>query len=358
MKEQQQPSLIPDRRESSTLRFISPSLSEINGRALLVAFVVVVAAAQVGAEETETLGRWPVATPTPEDNAPTAAKIALGKQLFFDPRLSGDNKMSCATCHLPGQAFTDGVAKAVGAEGRVLPRNTQTILNVAAYPNFFWDGRADSLEQQALIPIAAPSEMNQPLEDLEAELEGVTEYAQRFREIFGSRVTGVGIAKAIASFERSILSEAAPIDRYLAGNKTALSLQAVEGLQLFKGSAGCIRCHNGPLLSDFQFYRIGVSFQDKGKEQVTGLPEDRFRIRTPPLRNIAQTAPYMHDGSLRTLDDVVTYYFRGVPHSSAERTLDVEALASQSFSDIPALVAFLESLTGAVPKIEPPILPD
>ncbi len=299
----------------------------------------------------------PARVPAPEENPTTAAKVALGKQLFFDPRLSGNNKMSCATCHPPEKAFGDGVERPQGSHGQLLPRNTQGLLNVGFNESFFWDGRAKSLEEQALVPITSPDEMNQQLDLLEVELNQLPGYTEQFMSIFGTRVTREGIARALAAFQRTLVTTDSPFDRFLAGDKNALSPTAKEGLRLFRGDAGCGRCHNGALLSDGKFYRLGVSFRDRGRGEITGKKEDDFKFRTPTLRNIAQTGPYMHDGSIATLDDVVMFYYRGVPASTPSRPLDVEPLFDQSFSEMTALVAFLKSLSGQPPQVEPPALP-
>jgi cytochrome c peroxidase len=296
--------------------------------------------------------------PDPKDNPATPEKVALGKQLFFDPRLSGDNTMSCATCHLPEKAFGDGLPRAKGAEEKELARNTPSLLNVGFYSSYFWDGRSKSLEEQALGPIESPEEMNQNLAELVQELKVIPSYVEQFQDVFGTQVTQDGIAKALAAFQRTLVTGASPFDRYLSGDETALSDSARRGLDLFQGEAGCVQCHQGPLLSDGKFYRLGVSFKDKGLADVTGKKEDAGKFRTPSLRNIAQTGPYMHDGSMKTLDDVVIFYYRGVPTSGpTDLPLDIQPLTGQSFSEISDLVAFLESLTGEPPKITPPKLP-
>ena len=315
-------------------------------------------AANPSNEPAPRLAPLPQQVPAPPDNRTTPAKVALGKQLFFDPRLSGDNQMSCATCHLPAKAFGDGLARSKGAGGKELTRNTPTLLNVAFYSSLFWDGRAASLEEQALGPIQSPDEMNQDLSELEKELAAVPGYAAQFQQVFGRRVTGADIAKALAAFQRSLVTRNAPFDRYLAGDESALSLRAQEGLALFSGEADCLRCHHGPLLSDGKYYRLGIGRGDKGRENVTGKKEDRFRFRTPSLRDIALTGPYMHDGSEETLFDVVEFYYRQAPSRLASGLqLDVEPLLGQSYSDIDAIVEFLESLTGEPLKIDPPRLP-
>jgi cytochrome c peroxidase len=299
----------------------------------------------------------PRVVPAPPDNPTTPGRVALGMQLFFDPRLSGDNRTSCATCHRPDRSFADGLRQAKGAGGKPLKRNTPSLLNVGHYSTFHWDGRVGSLEEQALLPIQAPDEMNQSLDALERKLNAVPGYVKQFRSVFGSRVTREGVARALAAFQRTLVTGPSPYDRYLAGQKDALSPGARRGMELFFGSAGCSACHKGPLLSDEQFYRLGVS-GDPGRGAVTGKKGDRYRLRTPPLRNVARTGPYMHDGSLRTLDEAVTFYYRGVPAVGPERlTLDVEALRGNSFSEITDVVAFLEALTGEEPRIVPPRLP-
>ena len=325
-----------------------------------IVLILTVAALPLVAEESEIprLTPLPKSIPSPESNPHTPAKVELGKQLFFDPRLSGDNTMSCATCHLPEKAFADGLAKSPGKGGQLLSRNTLGLANVGLFANFFWDGRAASLEEQALGPIQSPEEMNQSLDELERELNGVDGYRQRFQEVFGAPVTRDDIAKALAAFQRTLVTQASPLDRYLAGDKRAISSAAKRGLELFQGDAGCIRCHHGPLLSDGKFYRIGASWGDRGRGTITHQAADDYRFRTPSLRNVAETAPYMHDGSLETLYDVVMFYFRGVPKATPEgKPLDIEPQLDSSFSDIDDVVAFLRSLTGKLPEVTPPELP-
>ncbi len=313
---------------------------------------------QAFCQERREFAPLPPEVAAPQNNPTTAAKVHLGKQLFFDPRLSGDNTMSCATCHMPDKAYGDGLALSPGANKVPLERNTQTCLNVGFFPSLFWDGRAASLEEQALGPIESPAEMNQPLDQLEVELQAVPGYVRAFGDVFGTAPNRDGIAQALAAFQRTLVTGPSPFDKFLNGDEHALSDEAQRGLELFRGEAGCIECHHGPLLSDGKFYRLGVSFRDEGRAKVTGLKEDRFRFRTPSLRNIADTGPYMHDGSLRTLEDVVVFYYRDIPDTAPEGLkLDASALRGQSFSEIAPLVAFLKSLSGPVPEITPPELP-
>jgi cytochrome c peroxidase len=200
--------------------------------------------------------------------------------------------------------------------------------------------------------------MNQELDALERELQAVPGYVEQFREVFGERPSREGVARALAAFQRTLLSGPSPFDRFLAGDEKALSPAARRGWELFQGEADCIRCHNGPLLSDGKFYRLGVEYQDLGRASVTGNRADRHRFRTPSLRNIAETAPYMHDGSMNTLNEVVTFYFRGIPTDAPDdAALDAEPLYDLSFSDISAIVAFLKSLSGQVPPLQAPELP-
>jgi cytochrome c peroxidase len=300
----------------------------------------------------------PQVAPSPANNPLTPDKAALGRQLFFDPRLSGDNSVSCATCHLPDKALTDGLPRGKGTGGKELTRNTPTLLNVGFYTAYFWDGRAGSLEEQALVPIQSLEEMNQDLDALEKELNAIPGYVAQFEAAFESRATRINIAKALATFQRTLVSRNSPFDRYLAGDKNALSEDAQRGWELFQGDAGCIRCHNGPNFTDSKFYRLGTAFRDRGRGAITGEKRDNYAFRTPGLRDVARTAPYMHDGSMQTLYQVVEFYYRGVPSSSPDGLpLDVAPLLGQSYSEISAIVAFLESLSGDSTPVSPPSLP-
>jgi len=293
----------------------------------------------------------PRSAPVSKNNPNTEAKVSLGKQLFFDLRLSGDNKISCATCHSPQKAFADGLPKGKGVDGKTIKRNTPTVLNTAFYKQLLWDGRANSLEEHALGPIKSPHEMNQNLDDLERELNLELGYVNQFSDVFGTRVTRQGIAKALAAFQRTLISGPSPFDRYLAGDENALSDDAKRGFELFKNEAGCARCHHGPLLSDGRFYRLGVKSKDQGRGAITGKKNDNYKFRTPSLRNIAETGPYMHNGSQATLEDVVTFYYRGIPQTPRNgQKLDAKPLLGNSFTEIAYIVAFLESLSGSVPK--------
>lgn len=251
----------------------------------------------------------------PEDNLSDPRKIALGKQLYFDPRLSADNSVSCATCHNPKHGWSDGRPTSQGVGGKVGGRNAPTIINSAFSRMQFWDGRAATLEEQALGPIANPIEMNMPVGDAVKRLNEIEGYKTQFKEIFGTEVTEANLAKAIAAYERTILSGDAPYDRFKAGDKTALSEPAQRGMTLFFGKANCSACHSGPSFSDFAFHNIGIGMDkpepDKGRYEISKLGGDTGAFKTPTLREIARSAPYMHDGSIKTLEEVVEHYNKG-----------------------------------------------
>jgi cytochrome c peroxidase len=295
----------------------------------------------------------------PADNPQTDAKVALGSQLFFDPRLSSDNTISCATCHDPRMAWANHNAVDTGIQGRTGTRNSGTILD-AAYMDFqFWDGRARTLEEQALGPIHNPVEMGETLENVVRKLTAIDGYRTQFQAVFGGAVSADGIAKAIAAFERTVLSGPSPYDKYRAGDRSAMSEAAVRGMRLFNGKARCRMCHGGPMFSDHGFHNLGVGMDrtqpDIGREAVTKLARDRGRFKTPSLRNVALTWPYMHDGSIRTLADVVEFYDEG---GMKNPTLDIFVVPLELTDDESKdVVAFLEALTGSLPNIDRPVLP-
>jgi cytochrome c peroxidase len=223
----------------------------------------------------------------------------------------------------------------------------------------FWDGRAGSLEEQALGPIHNPIEMGETLENVVKKLNAIPGYRIQFQRVFGTAATTEGIAKAIASFERTVVSGPSPYDRYLSGDASALGKAALCGLALFNGKGHCSPCHSGPAFSDQSFHNIGVGMDkaepDLGREKITGSPEDRGKFKTPGLRNVALTYPYLHDGSEKTLMDVVEYYDRGGdPNPDLDPLMLPLALTRGEKED---LVAFLEALTGVQPVIEKPELP-
>ncbi len=283
--------------------------------------------------------------PVPESNALTEAKVGLGRRLFFDPLLSADRSIACASCHRPERAFSDTVALSVGLHGRT-GRNAPSIVNRAYGRTFFRDGRAASLEATVLQPIQSPVEMDLALSELVARLRGDPSYAGRFTEAFEDGVTRRNVARALASYVRTLRSGNAPIDRYLVGDPSALSVAAKAGFALFAGKANCVACHVGPTLSDEEFHNTGVfvGSSDLGRFRVSRREADRGAFRTPTLRNVSLTAPYMHDGSLATLEEVIEFYDGGGnenPHLDPEiRPL---GLTSEEKTQ---LLAFLRALTG------------
>lgn len=300
--------------------------------------------------------------PVPKDNPSSAEKIELGKQLYFDKRLSADNTVACASCHDPKKGWSNSDKTAVGIGGQRGGRSSPTVVNSAYQAFQFWDGRAKSLEQQAVGPIANPIEMNLPLDKAVEKIGAIKGYQDQFQKVFGQPVSDVNIGKAIAAFERTVLSGDAPYDRLRAGDESAMSVQAREGMQLFFGKANCSSCHSGPNFTDNGFHNIGVSFTtekpDLGRFEISKVEGDKGAFKTPTLREIARTAPYMHDGSLATLEEVVDYYDKGgTPNMYLDEELFPLKLTVEQKA---ALVAFLkEGLAGkSYPDIEPPKLPE
>jgi cytochrome c peroxidase len=292
----------------------------------------------------------------PADNPLTDEKVALGEALYFDKRLSADGTVSCATCHDPAEAFADRKATAVGIEGRRGARNAPTLLNVMFSAELFWDGRARSLEEQAKLPLVNPDEMGMPNhEEVVARVASAPEYRAAFRKAFGRRgVTIDLIVKAIAAYERTCLTGDSPFDRFVGGDAGALNASQKRGWELFRHKAGCINCHtfgpDAPFFTDFKFHNTGVASgvagaaADLGRFRVTGRLEDAGAFKTPTLRNVELTSPYMHDGSEKTLIDVVRFYSKGgVPNPQLDSRLHPLSLTEDEISD---LVGFLRALTG------------
>lgn len=245
----------------------------------------------------------------PADNPVTPAKVALGAQLFADPALAGDGGMSCATCHVPERGFADGLDVARGQGGRRLVRHTPTIFNAAYAPNLFWDGRSTGLEDQALRPITSGGEMARHPAVLIDAVAGQPRYVAAFAAAFpGTGVSEANVARAIAAYERTIVSGEAPFDRFIAGDAGAISPAAARGFALFTDKARCAACHSGWLLSDGKFHDVGLPDSDFGRGGIINNKAFDHAFRTPSLREIGRTAPYMHDGSLKTLDAVVAHY--------------------------------------------------
>jgi cytochrome c peroxidase len=301
----------------------------------------------------------PATAPAPADNANTPERADLGRMLFFDSRLSAKSAMSCASCHNPSLGWSDGRATAVGHDMKVLRRATPTIVNAAFNARQMWDGRAASLEAQATMPYQSPDEQNLPGEDLVKRVQSIHGYTAFFAHAYpGEDVTLATIAKAIASFERTVLSNTSPFDRWRNGDTHAISSSAQNGFALFTGKANCSTCHQGFNFTDNSFYNVGVAstsgVSDLGRYEQLKLPVLKGAFKTPTLRDIALTAPYMHNGAYRTLDDVVDHYDRG---GDTQDNLSAEVKPLHlTPSEKHDLVEFLNTLTGdyvavAVPKL-------
>ncbi|QQP93984.1 c-type cytochrome (plasmid) [Skermanella sp. TT6] len=301
--------------------------------------------------------RRPNEIPFPADNPYSDAKAALGHVLFFDPRLSGSNTASCASCHNPALGWEDGLPVATGDGAKSLERASPTILNLAWAEPLMWDGRKDTLEEQATGPIEAAGEMNQPIASLVAELSDIPAYRRLFREAFGSEtISGAAIARALATFERTIVSNKAPFDRWIEGDEGAIPEEAKQGFALFNGKANCAACHSGWRFTDDSFHDIGLNSADPGRGALLpDIPVMRHAFKTPTLRNVATREPFMHDGSAATLRDVIVHYDTGFverPSLSPEmRRLGLTP------GETEALLAFLRTLTSEDDPIPAPTLP-
>lgn len=297
--------------------------------------------------------------PIPNDNPQTDAKIRLGKQLYFDTRLSSDGTISCASCHQPDAGWADLTPVSEGVAHKKGGRNSPSIINAAYTIPQFWDGRAMMLEKQAVGPVQNPVEMDLTMAEMEARLNAIPGYVKQFEEVFGSKPTEPNVAKAIASFERTIICNDTPYDRYAAGDKSAMSGSAIRGMNLFNGKAHCLSCHSGPNFTDSRYHNLGVGyangrFADPGRHNVTKDPKDMGAFLTQRLRCVAKTPPYLHDGSEKTLMDVIDFYNRGgVSNPNLDRLMVPLNLTQREKS---YLVAFLEALSGSFPiESEPPM---
>lgn len=271
--------------------------------------------------------------PVPEENPLTREKIELGRRLFNDRRLSRDGSVACATCHNPNRAFSSPVPSAIGVGGRQGRRNAPALINRGYGRTFFWDGRIASLEEQVLKPIQDPNEMDLTLEEASARV----------------RLDVPTLSRALASYVRSILSGDSPYDRFVNGGRSALSPEQQRGLQVFRGKGNCTACHVGPSFTDEQFHNTGVAWRggrlaDEGRFAISANPRDHGAFKTPTLREIARTAPYMHDGSIARLEDVIEFYSEG---GRANPYVDSE-IRPRNFTPAEkrALLSFLQSLNG------------
>ena len=334
---------------------------------------------QVGVPVQQTLAE------IPPDNPQTPEKIALGEKLFFDGRLSADGTVACATCHNPARAFTDGRPTSVGFKGRVGQRNAPTVMNALYNMAQFWDGRAKTLEDQAALPIVNPSEIGQPnLAAAVAQIAAIPEYRQAFQHVFGRAPNGLDLVRALASYERTLISFDAPFDRFIKGDQNAISAAAKRGWEIFNTRGRCHLCHASvnqdvEYFTDFDFHNIGIGIirhhvvplaqkaerliakgdlpaVDRaaiqsdmsvlGRFLITRKSDDIASFKTPNLRNVLVTAPYFHDGSQATLWDVMDHYNKGDGLKNPWLDEDIQPLALTE-QDIDDVVDFLASLTSA-----------
>jgi cytochrome c peroxidase len=322
--------------------------------------------------------------PLPQLQMPALERVALGRMLFFDRRLSGDGTMNCATCHIPEEMFADGQPLSGAYPTSRHWRHTPSLLNVAYLQSFFWDGRSHSLEDQAAGPIEAAFEMNLPMAYLVERLRESPGYVHLFQQVFGRLPDPQGIVAALADFQRTLVVKDTPFDAFLQGEDALLSPAARRGLDIFFGErGGCAACHRGALLTDQQFHNIGVEETDSlrqdplrratrnffvtqmglerqdpdpGRFAVTRQAADSGAFRTPALRQVAETAPYMHNGSLATLEAVIDFFSNGGgSHPNKSPKMQPRNFSAQEKED---LLAFLRSLSGTVPRVRPPVVPD
>ena len=292
----------------------------------------------------------PAYLPAPVDNRQSAEKIALGERLFNDPALSANGKVSCATCHDRRLGFTDGEARGQGVTSRRLKRHTPTLWNLAWAPLLFWDGRAASLEDQVRGPIEHPDEMGEEIERVVARLATADDYKAAFARAFPDEPTPSArtLAMALAVYERTLVSPPTDFDRWVAGDTAALTTAQVRGFALFTGKGRCSSCHSGFAFTDHGFYDIGLPSNDPGRGPILGVSAANSSFKTPTLRELVWSAPYMHDGSLATLEEVVRHYERGGVRRPT-RAKDLPASLRLSDRERADLVAFLESLSSPQP---------
>jgi cytochrome c peroxidase len=294
----------------------------------------------------------------PPDNPMTPEKVALGRQLFFDERLSIDGSRSCYSCHVCEHGLTDGLPKAIGAGNKQLPRSSPTLWNIGYHKEFYWDGRSNSLEAQAM---AAWKGGNMGVGDktgeVAAKINALQDYKTQFQKVFQSDATPENMMKAIAAYERTIIGGNTPWDRYKAGDKSALSERAERGWNIFQ-SIKCNNCHDGILFTDQQYHNVGIGMDQKepdpGRGKVTNKPEDTGAFKTPTLRDIAKSAPYFHDGSAKTLEEAVDIMLAG---GKPNQYLDKKNLEPHKVlpDQREALLDFLRALSVDCNVTKPPL---
>jgi len=323
---------------------------------LLGYFFVLTPAFSTDIENLKQYYKRPITIPFPNSNPYQAEKAALGKMLFFDPRLSEHQNMSCASCHNPSFGWEGALARSVGSQNTKLDRHSPTVLNMAWVTSFFWDGRAKTLEEQALGPIQSKVEMNLSLEELVARISSINGYKNLFNKLFSDGISYTNVAKAIATFERTIVSGIAPFDKWVNGDESAITESAKRGFVLFNEKAQCATCHSGWNFTDNRFHDIGLPTTDSGRINIDASTKlNQHAFKTPGLRNISQRAPYMHNGELPTLESVLTHYVSGgIQRESISPLMTPVPLSP---SDLDDLKAFLETLQGKDKPMTLPMLP-
>lgn len=298
------------------------------------------------------------AIPFPTSNPYSRAKSALGEMLFFDPLLSGSRTRSCASCHNPSLSWSDGLPRAIGEDPKGLPVRSPTLIDVAFTESLGWDGKFKDLESVAFGPITNPANMNLAEPELIARLSAIPAYVEAFAHAFGDgTVTRRRIELALATFERTITTGPSPFDRWIMGDKTAISPAAKRGFQIFNGKAHCSTCHSGPSFTDGSFQDIGTAVNDDiGRGRLFPTSEKlRYAFKTPTLRDVARRAPYMHDGSVATLEEVIDLYDGGgIDRPSRSPSIKPLGLTASEKTD---LVAFLQTLTASSSPVRGPTLP-
>lgn len=312
---------------------------------------------EIGIDEMKARYRRPQKIPFPASNPYTLEKARLGEKLFFDKRLSGSGAQSCASCHEPGFAWGDGLPVGVGAGMIQLRRRTPSIVNAAWSASFMWDGRWPDLERQAVDPIESPTEMNMPIDRLLMRLSSISEYPALFRAAFPNQgLSAETLSAALATFERTVVSGEAPFDAWIAGNDNAMSPEAKAGFLIFNTKGRCSQCHEGWNFTNDSFQDIGLATSDLGRAPLQpGIAKLDYAFKTPGLREVAHRGPYMHDGSLATLEEVIDHYDRGgIDRPSRADTVAPLGLTRQEKED---LVSFLKSLSSDPSSLRTPLFP-
>lgn len=288
--------------------------------------------------------------------------VELGKTLFFDPRLSGSNQISCSSCHIPDLNWADGRRVSIGHDHQANTRNAPSLENVWYFKKLFWDGRANSLEEQAEMPVLAHNEMNQDLKSLAKKIRKIKGYHPYFKAAFGSaEISNKKIFQSLATFQRSIVSRRTDFDRFLSGDKKALTDQQVAGLHLFRTKARCMNCHHGPYFTDNEFHNDGLTYygrkyEDLGLYNITKKPEDVGKFKTPGLRNVMRTAPWFHNGLFPDMEGVMNMYNMGMPEQRVKPEQENDPLLPKndrllrgirlSNAERAAVISFLHSLSS------------